>query len=723
MTQKTSPTTSRRQARPATGAMSKAIDPIRILRQHVWLMVGASVVGAFIGVVVYVVALMYFPSYNGSVVFELSPDLAGADAVLSSDRRTGDIVTRLAKTETSRVMSQGVLSGALEKRDIRKTDWAQQFFEAGAFDLNEALIYLKEELSATHARDTNTFQVNWSGKNAKDVPVILQAVQESYLNALTSISDERYNSNLKTFSDQLKDLDSLIEYLETEKANFVRDNNITSMNEAANERRKRMEELTRELAEVRSKTELMTSRSQQLRAKIDGRLEPSNDEIQVAEQNPIVMNLMQRIRSYRVELSSARSRLHDGHMGVRTVERMLKAAEDEHALAVQEIVQKNLMAEYKVVSDERSSYEQLREALEDDYDETEASLRDYASALGQLNSLNRRIDNAMSDRDDLNRTIADLNQVRVRADASKVVVMQPATLPKQRAFPKVQFIVPAATFVVLGLTVGVIFLRELMDNRIKYPNDISSIAGAHLLGVIPDVVDDPTGVDSIDFVVRHEPDSVIAETFRQTGAQIFKELGSREHNSLLLISGMPEAGTTTIVVNLAASLAATGRKVAIVDANFRRPRLEEAANVDRNPRGLGDVLAGEVPVESVMISTPDSVDIVGAGSEINRVFERLNTPAMDETIQQLTRRYDIVLIDGPPGVVSGDALVLASKCDATALIVRAGSEERGLVGRLINQLRQMEATFIGVIFNRPRNTAGGYFKKNFNTMASYAPKS
>jgi capsular exopolysaccharide synthesis family protein len=186
---------------------------------------------------------------------------------------------------------------------------------------------------------------------------------------------------------------------------------------------------------------------------------------------------------------------------------------------------------------------------------------------------------------------------------------------------------------------------------------------------------------------------------------------------------MPDAGTTTIINNLAGSLVATGRKIVVVDANFRRPRVEESFGVERSPRGLGDALASEAPIDSVVVTTADSIDLIGAGSEINRVFERLNTSAMDDLLDTLKRRYDFVLIDGPPGVVSGDALVLASKCDATTLIVRAGSEERGLIGRLINQLRQMEASFIGVIFNRPRHTAGGYFKKNFQTMASYSPKS
>lgn len=709
------------KASPAIGG--KIVDPIRIIRQNVWLIFIAFLIGSVLGVIFFIVALFFFPAYKGSVVFELSPDLAAADSVLSADKRSGDTVTRLAKTETSRVMSQGVLSAALEKRDVRKTQWSEQFLEEGTFDLNAALIVLKEELSATHPRDTNTFQVSWSGRVARDVPVLLTAVQQSYLAALSDISDERYNSNLKTFTDQMEDLDDLISYLEQDKQNFVRENNITSLNEAVNERRNRIEELTRELAEIRSTTELLISRRDQLRAKIDGRLEPSDDEVRIAEQDPIVINLMRRIRDLRVELNSSRSRFHDKHLTVRQLERLLKSSEDEKDLAVREIVQRNLAGTFKEVSDQVSSYENLRSALESDFDETETSLRDYASALGELNSLDRRIDNAMSDRDDLNRTIADLNQVRVRADASKVVVFQAPTLPKQRSFPKVEFVLPASVFLAVAVTLGFIFLRELMDNRIKYPNDITSIAGARLLGVIPDVIDDPTGVDSMDFVVRNEPDSVIAETFRQTAAQVSKELISGGYKSLLLISGMPEAGTTTIVVNLAASLVATGRKVVIVDANFRRPRLETAASGDSpGDRGLGDVLAGDSPVESVVVSVPDGVDVIGAGSEINRVFERLNTPEMDATLEKLGRRYDVILIDGPPGVVSGDALVLASKCDATCLVVRACSEERGLIGRLINQLRQMEASFIGVIFNRPRNTSGGYFKKNFRTMASYAPK-
>lgn len=712
-------------AAPRGGAAAiggKVIDPLRIARQNVVPLVVAGVAGLVVGVIFYVVALLFFPKWGGQVVFEISPELSTADDILSNDRRTADMVTRLARTEMSRLMSPDVLRNALQKRDIRSTKWSEQFVEKGTFNANEALVVLEDELGTSHPRDTNTFKASWSGTSRNDVPVILTAVQQAYLDALTGLSDSKYNSNLKTFSDQLRELEDQILYLETDKQNFVRENNITSLNEAVNERNDKIESLNRQLAETRQNAQLLASRVSQLRSKIDGQLDPTEEEVRTAEQEPVLRNLKTLIHDYRVQLGSERARFSDDHPTVRRLQRQLTSVEGEYDTALNEVIQRNLTASYKESTDSLSSQESLLEQLEADHAETTTSLRDYASALGSLQSLDRRLDTAMEDRDELSRLIANLNQVRVRADAAKVTVMQTATLPKERSFPKIQVVVPACMFVCVGLVAGIIFVREFLDNRLKYPSDFAALPGARLLGVIPDISDDPTGVQETEMVVRDEPDSVIAETYRQAASRVVKDLEASGSKSLLLMSGMPEAGTTTIAANLAASIAATGRKVIVVDANFRRPRLESAALVSPARQGLGDVLSGEAPVESVIVSTPDSLDIIGAGSEQNRVFEKLNTRTFDETLGRLKQDYDMVLIDGPPGVVSGDALMLASKCDSALLVVRSGSEERGLVGRLINQLGQMEASFIGVIFNRPRNTAGGYFKKNFLTMANYTPK-
>ena len=77
------------------------------------------------------------------------------------------------------------------------------------------------------------------------------------------------------------------------------------------------------------------------------------------------------------------------------------------------------------------------------------------------------------------------------------------------------------------------------------------------------------------------------------------------------------------------------------------------------------------------------------------------------------------MLDTAPAVAAGDALILSSRVEAVALVVRAGQEQRGLIARLVGQFSDTNADMLGVILNRPRQTAGGYFKKNYRLMAKY----
>ena len=89
---------------------------------------------------------------------------------------------------------------------------------------------------------------------------------------------------------------------------------------------------------------------------------------------------------------------------------------------------------------------------------------------------------------------------------------------------------------------------------------------------------------------------------------------------------------------------------------------------------------------------------------------------------ELRSRFDLVLFDAPPAVIAGDAIAIAHVVDAAVLIVRANQEERGLVARVIGQVQRAGCDLLGVVLNRPRRTAGGYFKRNFAAMAAYRPK-
>ena len=132
-----------------------------------------------------------------------------------------------------------------------------------------------------------------------------------------------------------------------------------------------------------------------------------------------------------------------------------------------------------------------------------------------------------------------------------------------------------------------------------------------------------------------------------------------------------------------------------------------------------DLLVEANTLKDTIINTEYGIDVIPAGTAANRVFERLNNVQVDSILAELRNLYDVIFVDAPPAVVAGDAMVLANKVDAAVLVVRAYREQRGLIARLVHQLNDAQCELLGVVLNRPRGTAGGYFKKNYAVMAGY----
>jgi Mrp family chromosome partitioning ATPase len=140
---------------------------------------------------------------------------------------------------------------------------------------------------------------------------------------------------------------------------------------------------------------------------------------------------------------------------------------------------------------------------------------------------------------------------------------------------------------------------------------------------------------------------------------------------------------------------------------------------DEDAPGLADVLANNAKVSDVIVDM-DGIAVMSAGTPGLRVSDRLNTTAFDSMVAELRGRYDLILFDAPPAVVSGDGMILANKLDAAIVLVRAHQDHRGLVARMIRQMSESRCELLGVILNRPRGIAGGYLRKNYATMAEYS---
>ena len=355
-----------------------------------------------------------------------------------------------------------------------------------------------------------------------------------------------------------------------------------------------------------------------------------------------------------------------------------------------------------------------------DYDETDAMLRDLAADMSRYLDMEKRRDLLEIKRDESSKLISEARLMKLRARPRACGLPAAPDTPRNLSFPLPELMIPLVCVLTVLITIGGIFFFELTDQRVKSPADLAVIPGAKVVGVVPDLEEDPTHPAAVERVVQLHPTSILSESFRQIATQLNRGMTMAGHQSLLVIGGMPDSGTTAVTSNLAAaSPPAAARSWSWTPTSggraWRRPWASRP-----KARGLGDLLARGVTLDQAIVSSSGNVDVIRAGTPATRVFERLQTAAFSSLLAELRNRYDIMLIDAPPSVVAGEALTLASHVDAAVMVVAAHREERGLVARLINQLTDTQCELLGLILNRARGTVGGYFKKNYETMAEYA---
>jgi capsular exopolysaccharide synthesis family protein len=432
------------------------------------------------------------------------------------------------------------------------------------------------------------------------------------------------------------------------------------------------------------------------------------------------MRQEQILEQLEASLRAFRERLDPSHPQIKDAEITVQATSDQIESKIEIIIRRNLNAQLRELV---SSKEQLivsLERTEQDIAIKDAALRDLAanqSVYEHMESTRKQLE---MQRDENQRLISSLRLMQLRADASRIRQATPPLEPRLKSFPKIEMMLPAGIFFGVAAFIGIVFLREITDQKIRSASDIFIIPGARVSGVLPDVHEDPSGIESPELAVIHSNEGVFAESCRQAWASVSRTLQRSAHQSLLVLSAAPEAGTTTIIGNFAVSAVISGLKVVVIDCNFRRPNLGMMFELDDASPGVADLLAGSAELTSVIQKTDTGVDVVTAGVPANRLFQRLGSERMKSIFAQLRDQYDLVLIDAPPSIVAGDAVLLANLVDAIMLVVHSDRDDRGLVARVLRELGESRAEILGVMLNVARGTVGGYFRKNYLAMISYA---
>ncbi len=707
---------------PTAGA--RTIDPFRLMRRHMILLIATGIFGVFLGLVAWFLLNRFSPLYTGEVLFEIRAGLTESREVASQDLARDDLVLRLATTESMLLTSRGILTAACKQPEVQGTVWFQKHFidDGGVAVIDEAVDELEDDISRKVIQGTNLFGLKWSAATASDVPIVLNSIGRAYLDRRKQIDHAVYNDNIALFKSELTATSRQLDDIGQQIEEFIRSKGITTLDDPrSNQLMLAVHNLVEQMAETHSNLSMGRSMRDQVAAKLEGTIEPSDEDRRMAEEHPAVRPHELAVMQNKTKLRELREKYRDpNNYMIRNSERRLRALELEYEAKVEEIMRDNLQASLKSLSDSIDRSQALLEELEREYEEKDSMMQALAADMSRYLEMEQQRDHLAQSQDADLELIKEVRLMRLRADSSRVAMAQSALTPREKSFPKIEFIVPATAVLVLGLVTGLLFLREVTDQRVKTASDLFVVPDARVLGVIPELEEDPTRGKRAELVVMLSPRSVLAESYRQACALIDKSMSRMGHQTLLVVGGLPGAGTTTIVTNIAASAAAAGRSVIVVDANFRRSRLAGAMGADGDAVGLGDLLMDKVSVDEAIQTTEGGIHVMSAGKPAHRIYERFNNGRFEAVMAELRHRFDLIIVDAPPAVVAGDAMVLANKVDAAIMVVRAYQEQRGLVARVMNQLVDARCEMLGMILNRPRGTAGGYFKKNFAVIARYA---
>jgi len=286
-------------------------------------------------------------------------------------------------------------------------------------------------------------------------------------------------------------------------------------------------------------------------------------------------------------------------------------------------------------------------------------------------------------------------------------VLTPASAPVVPVSPNPVRDGVIALVVGLMLGVGLAFLLNTFDERIRSAADLERIAtGRPVLAVVPEV----EGRARPGYVVtRDDPKATASEAYRSLRTAV--KFASLDHPLKVIQVTSPASGEgkTTTLANLGVALAQGGDKVAIVCCDLRRPTVHERFKQALTP-GFTDVLVGDAQISEALRRYDTNTYVLPAGTPPPNPSELLSTPRAAAVIEALAEEFDVVLLDTPPVLPVTDALVVTRMVDATVVVVDSRTTHRNPLRRTLQLLDQVNAPVLGLVLNgvAPDNGRYGY---------------
>lgn len=278
--------------------------------------------------------------------------------------------------------------------------------------------------------------------------------------------------------------------------------------------------------------------------------------------------------------------------------------------------------------------------------------------------------------------------------------------------PSLMKVFAISTFLGIAIGTGLSYLIEIADKTFRNPSEIAQQLGMRVIGHVPvlstkKVEANESPLDDT-LVTFHLPKSQQSEAFRAIRTSIFFNSKGKSSQILQVTSPTPGDGKSTLAANLAVSLAQSGKKVLICDADLRRPTVHYLFGNDSDI-GFTQVLKGEAEIEDAIADCDvDGLSIMPCGARPTNPAELLTSTRLYELFEVLREKFDYIVMDTPPMLAVTDPCAVAARADGVILAMRIKKNIKLSASRAKEILDSVNAPILGIVVNGAGMVQGSY---------------
>lgn len=668
-------------------------DYLRVLGERRWVLLGTW---ALILGLVTAYTLSQVPVYRATALVLIEPTQANIANVQNVyDPTGGSSLREYYRTQHELLKSRRVNEPAFLATGV---DRSPAFAEAA-----DPLASFVERVLVEPLRDSRLVRVGFESPDAAEAATVANAIVESYMSdnqqRVLGVSD----AGLTRLKDSAKELKLEVAAAAAEIEAFKREHNFAALDDAVDVLTTRLRTLNEELA--RAQTERIRATAEVTALEQGGYLGPSTAaDSRALEQLQLEVSRLER------EVRAVELRVTPDHPQLLALEAQLEVSRRGLASATEQAVLRT---------------RQRREAAESVETALRGAVQEQTDLIVESNQHRSAYSLLVQKHEALSRThqgvLVRIQEVELTATTgakdNNVFLIERALPPVKPIRPRKA--VNLAGGALFGLAAGVLlcFFVDYLDRSLKSRDEVERLLQTSVLGALPGVVQEEADQGPVELAPVQHPRSPIADAFHalRTSLSFVLMNGTGRGRRLVISSSAPAEGKTLTAVGLATALAQAGKRVLLIDADLRRPRVHEIFGLD-NDRGLSTLLSGDdalEELETTLLQPATSIprlDLLTSGPPPPNPADLLTSDRMAALLQSCEGTHDWVIVDAPPALVA-DPVILATQVGSCLLVVRMFSTPRDQVRQAAEQLTAAGAKLVGTILNNvdlPAGASDGY---------------